>query len=210
MRYADAVKALEEGGWTKTHYPRWGDARAHSFTTVSRRNDENVVSTSQMGWALRAKYATRYDRVRGRISVSWAESAKSADVWVSTPDELGSQVAIAMIFDAEGKVIRQIHVQSGWKPHVATNEDVARTARRYSPQGRETDRLASLMADQEREERTARRAQDQERLERLADDAREMLDEQGYDPTIIQVTPAGKVIIDLEDFLSILRSDAGG
>jgi hypothetical protein len=52
--------------------------------------------------------------------------------------------------------------------------------------------------------------EDQERLERLADDAREMLEEQGYDPTIIQVTQAGKVILDLEDFLSILRSDAGG
>lgn len=210
MRYADAVAALVEGGWTKTHYPRWQDARAHTYATVSRRGSEDVVSTSQMGWALRAKYTTRYDRVRGKLSVSWAHSAVSADVWTSIPDERGNQVAIAMIFDADGKVIRQVHMQSGWKPHVASNEDVARTARRNSPQGREEDRLASLMADQEREERMARRAQDQERLERLADDAREMLDEQGYDPTIIEVTGRGKVVIDLEDFLSILRSDAGG
>ena len=210
MRYADAVAALVEGGWTKTSYADWKDARDHRFNTVSLRDGQRVVLPAGLAFALRAKRVHRYDRERGAYTVSWTDHAKTADVWVSIPDEQGAQVAIAIIFDAEGKVVRQVSAQGGWKPHLVTNEDVGRNARRYSPQGRKTDRLASLMADQEREERMARRAQDQERLERLADDAREMLDEQGYDPTIIQVTQMGKVVIDLEDFLSILRSDAGG
>jgi hypothetical protein len=210
MRYADAIAALVEGGWTRTHYDDWKGARDHRYDSVSMRHGQAVVYPSSLGWALHAKRVHRYDRVRGSSTISWADHAVSADVWVSTPTERGDQVVIAMVFDATGKVIRQMHVQSGWKPYPATNEDVARTARRESPQGRERARLESLIAEQEREERIARRMEDRERLERLADDAREMLEEQGYDPTIISVTPMGKVTIDLEDFLSILRSDAGG
>lgn len=206
MRYADTVATLIEHGWTKTHYARWEDARAHNYTTFSRRGNEDVVSTSQLGWALRVKPTHRYDRDRGAYTVSWANHAKTADVWVSTPDERGNQVAIAMVFDADGRVVRQIHVQSGWKPHTATNEDVSRTARRESPQGRESARLASLIAAQEREERTAKLREDQERMERLTQDARELLEQGGYDPEMIQVTQMGKVVIDLEDFLSIMRA----
>jgi len=209
VRRDDAVAALIEGGWTRTHYPNWKDARDHQYATTSLRDGQHVILPAGLAFALRAKRAHRYDRVRGAYTVSWTDHAVSADVWVSTPNERGAQVAIVMVFDAEGKVIRQVHVQGGWKPHLATNSDVVHTARRNSPQGREMDRLASLEADRKREEHNAKRMQDQERLERLADDARELLDELGYDPAIIEVTGRGKVVIDLEDFLSILRADVG-
>lgn len=161
--------------------------------------------------ALRVKYMTRYDSVRGRILVSWADSAKSADVWVSTPDSEGRQAAIVFVYGEDGKPVRSMGVQAGWKPHPMTNDEIYRWARMYSPQGREERTQRAREYDLEIEHRRLARIEDEARWARLREDAAELLAERGFEPEVIRRGMSeADVVIDLETFLSILRAPSVG
>lgn len=208
MKLEQAVAALTEGEWTKTHYHRWGDARAHRYVSSVR---DGTTYWGKVGEALRVKYMTRYDSVRGRILVSWADSAVSADVWVSTSDSEGRQAAIVFVYDEHGKPVRSMGVQTGWKPHPMTNDEVYRWARMYSPQGREERLQRAREYDLEVERRQLARIEEQARWERLREDAEELLAERGFEPEVIRRgSRETEVVIDLETFLAILRAPSVG
>lgn len=209
MKLEQAMAALDDGGWTKTYYPRWGDARAHRYVSSVR---DGAPYWGKLGEALRVKYTTRYDKAcHGYIQVSWADRAKSANVWVSTPSDDGRQAAIVIVYDERGKPVRSMGIQAGWDPHPMTNDEIYRWARMYSPQGRQEAAQRAREHDLEMERRILARIEEQARWARLREDAEELLAERGFEPSVIRRgSRETDVVIDLETFLSILRAPRVG
>lgn len=202
MKFDRAIELLVEGGWT-THYPRWGDARAHTYPAYTPQGEKRAT----LYLALRPKYVSRYTPGKGRSDVSWADHAKSADVWSSIPNENGWVSVIAIVFDRDGKPIRQVHTKNGWKARPVSNEDIGDLGRRESPQGRARAAEQVAAHEVERERKRAEFEAERARWDQLRDDAKMLLDEKGYGPDVIRRgTRDSEITIDLETFLSILRA----